>query len=250
MISGQDLAVSLFSGMATALGGLVAVLAGKAVLRTVPALLGLAAGIGFTVVFFDLLPEAVGAGSGLAALLGLFAGIVFGRSADLIFPHLNIRATGRTGSLVGFRPGNPVRTGYLFALGVFMHNLPEGMAIGAGLETGSRLGIILAAATALHNGPEGMALCGIMVLGGIAPFTAVAAAAGAGLAMPLGTVLAGLWIDVTPGMFSFVLALGAGSLLYIILSEIIPQSCRMHPLMTGTGMAAGIILSMALSLFL
>ncbi|MFZ5632735.1 MAG: ZIP family metal transporter [Bacillota bacterium] len=250
MLSGQDLAVSLVSGLATGLGGLAASLAGRAGVRTVPALLGLAAGIGFTVVFFDLLPEAVHAGSWPAAAGGLMAGIAFGRAAELAFPHLKISGSRTACGLVSARGGNILRTGYLFALGVAMHNLPEGLAIGAGLEAGRELGILLAAAIGLHNVPEGMALCGVIIMGGMRPPAAVAVTTGAGLALPLGTVLAGVWIGATPGMFSFILALGAGALLYIILNEIIPQSCRMHPSLAKAGMAAGTILSLALSLYL
>ncbi|MCL6610627.1 MAG: ZIP family metal transporter [Peptococcaceae bacterium] len=246
-----NLAVSILSGLATGLGGLLALAAGRAGAGVMPALLGMSAGIGFTVIFFDLMPGAVRAGSWTAAAGGLAAGIVLGKAADLVFPHLHA-----SGSRGAYRPapagagGNLLKTGYLFALGVAMHNLPEGLAVGAGLEAGKELGLLLAAAIGLHNVPEGMALCGVIILGGTGRAAALAVSAGAGLMLPLGTVLAGVWIAAIPGMFSFILALGAGAMLYVIVNELVPESRRMHPAQAGRGMAAGALISLAISLFL
>lgn len=248
MLAEKDLAVSVVSGLATGLGGLLAAVAGRAGPGIMPALLGLSAGIGFTVVFFDLLPEAVRAGSWLAAGAGMMCGIAFGRVAAMVFPHLKI--SGSCGIVSARVGGNLLRTGCLFALGVAMHNLPEGMAVGAGLEARRELGLLLAAAIGMHNIPEGMALGGVFIMGGVRPLSALAVATGAGLMLPLGTVLAGIWMDALPGMFSFILGTGAGALLYIITAELIPESCRMHPALARVGMTAGAALSLGLSLFL
>lgn len=249
MAADQNLAVSIVSGLATGLGGLMAALAGRVGAGIMPALLGLSAGIGFTVVFFDLLPEAVRAGSWLAAGAGVLAGVAFGRSAEAVFPHLKISGPcGACGLVPPGGGGNLIRTGCLFAIGVAMHNLPEGLAVGAGLEARRELGLLLATAIGMHNIPEGMALGGIFIMGGVRPLVALAVAAGAGMMLPLGTVLAGMWIEALPGMFSFILATGAGALLYIILSELVPESYRMHPALARAGITAGAALSLALSL--
>lgn len=251
MVPDQNLAASLLSGLATGLGGLLAVAAGRSGAGIIPAFMGLSSGIGFTVIFFDLLPGAVRAGSWAATAAGLAAGLAFGKAAGAVFPHLHPfwshracrPAPGRAG-------GNLMRTGYLFALGVAMHNLPEGLAVGAGLEAGPELGMLLAAAIGLHNIPEGMALCGIIILAGVSRLKALAVATGAGMMLPLGTVLAGVWMAAVPGMFSFILALGAGAMLYVIANELVPESFRMHPSLARTGMAAGAAVSLALSLLI
>lgn len=248
MVSGQDLAIVFVSGLATGLGGILAALGGRTAIRAMPLLLGLAAGIGFTVVFFDLLPGAVRAGSWTAASTGMAAGIACARLAGLVLPHTKVCGVGAACDLIPGRTGeNLFRMGYLFALGVAMHNLPEGLAVGAGLEAGRELGLLLAAAIGLHNIPEGMALSGVFIMGGARPPIAVAVSAGAGLLLPMGALLAGIWMAVTPGIFSFILALGAGVLFYIIINELVPGCLRMHPAMAGTGMAAGSLLSLTLS---
>lgn len=250
MLAEHSLAVSVVSGLATGLGGLLAAVAGRAGSRVMPALLGLSAGIGFTVVFFDLLPEAVRAGPWTAAGAGMLAGLAFGKVAAMVFPHLKISGhCGSYGLVSGVAGGNLLRTGCLFALGVAMHNLPEGLVVGAGLEARRELGLLLAASIGMHNIPEGMALGGVFIMGGVRPLPALAVTTGAGLMLPLGTLLAGVWMNALPGMFSFILATGAGALLYIIMSELIPGSFRMHPALARLGMTAGAVLSLALSLF-
>ncbi|MFZ5652449.1 MAG: ZIP family metal transporter [Bacillota bacterium] len=248
MISEQNLAVSLISGLATGLGGLLASLAGRMGVRAMPALLGLSAGIGFTVVFFDLLPQAVKSGSWALTAGGLLTGLAFGKMARRVFPHLNLTSPHRPGGFIeGGGRGGLQRTAYMFAMGVAMHNLPEGLAIGAGLEAERDLGMLLAAAIGFHNIPEGMALCGIFYMAGHGKAYAVAVPVTAGLMLPLGTLAAGIWTAALPGMLSFILATGAGTLLYIIASEIIPESCRMHPVLARAGMAAGVLYSLAMS---
>ena len=245
------LLVSFFSGLATGAGALLAVVVGRAGPIVMPSLLGFSAGIGFIVIFFDLMPEAVRSGSWMVAAGGFGLGYLFGKLADFLFPHLPVSRMRRSGHTApGSAKINLLKTGALFALGVAMHNLPEGMALGAGLEAGKGLGMLLAMAIGLHNIPEGMALCGVLILAGLGRLTAMTVVTGVGLMLPLGTVLSGAWLTAAPEMLSFILALGAGTMLYIIVSELIPQSCRMQPTLAKTGIAAGAILSLVLSIFL
>jgi len=248
LLTDEKLIISLLSGLATGMGGVLATLAGMAGIRVIPALLGLSSGIGFTVVFFDLLPQSLKTGSWQAALVGMLAGMAFGKFARLVFPHLSVSGNrGRGVFISGGKGGSILRTGYLFALGVAMHNLPEGLSIGAGLEADKDIGLLLAAAIGFHNIPEGMALCGVLAMGGLRPILALAIPVGVGLTLPLGTMLAGLWMAAIPGMLSFILAIGAGTLLYIIMMELIPESLRMHPPLARAGIAAGVLSSLVLS---
>jgi ZIP family zinc transporter len=51
-----------------------------------------------------------------------------------------------------------LKTGMLVALGLGIHNLPEGMAAFAGALEDPSLGIAIAIAIAIHNIPEGVAI--------------------------------------------------------------------------------------------
>ena len=50
---------------------------------------------------------------------------------------------------------NLLKTGIIVSIGLAIHNFPEGLAIGSGLEASTKLGIGLAIAICLHDIPEG-----------------------------------------------------------------------------------------------
>jgi len=231
------------------LGGLSAAVSGRLAAGAVPVLLGVSSGIGFVVVFFDILPEAVRIGGWIVTVAGFTGGIVIGGITEKVFPQLlDGGLSSRPGWGADRRRIDLLRTGYLFTIGVAAHNLPEGMAVGAGLEARPELGILLATAIGLHNIPEGMALSGVFLAGGKKPLFSVALAAGAGLILPGGALLTQTWISAAPPMIAFLLAMGAGALLYIILNDLLPCSLGLHPRRAGIGIAAGAAASLAFSI--
>lgn len=251
-----DIIVPLISGLATGLGGFIALLWGSSGLRSLSLLLGAAAGIGFTIVFFDLLPAAVELGSYGITAAGFFSGFLLGWLVNIALPHLHITGSCPTCShnsskLADTRASGRMglqKTAYLLALGMALHNLPEGLAIGAGFEAGIKLGLLLAFAIGIHNIPEGMALVGLLKASGKNNMAALSYAIGVGLFIPAGAFIGTTLLLVTPDSLSFMLALGAGTLLYVVWSELIPESCKMHRVFSRLGIAGGFLLSMAFSL--
>jgi len=69
---------------------------------------------------------------------------------DLTIPHIELTARSKND-----RKAKMLRRGTLIALGMTLHNLPEGLAVAAGYGYLHRLGLIIAIATMLHNIPEG-----------------------------------------------------------------------------------------------
>ncbi len=247
--------IPLISGLATALGGVFSSLCGGPGQKGLSLMLGAAAGIGFTIVFIDLLPAAVQIGSFSAAAVGFVCGILLGRMVDVLLPHLHVSGLCPTCSCTK-EPiaGSPfpagaglLKTAYLLGLGVALHNLPEGLAIGAGFEADEKLGIMLALAIGIHNIPEGMALAGLLRAAGQRHLKSVLSTAAAGLFIPAGAII-GQHFAVAPYSISAMLAVGAGALLYVVWSELIPESCKMHSFFSRLGIAAGFLLSVFISI--
>ena len=134
------------------------------------------------------------------------------------------------------------RTGLLVALGLGIHNFPEGMAtMGAALQD-TKLGLAVAVAIAVHNVPEGLAVA-----------VPVWAATGSrrkaflwsflsGLAEPAGAVLAFLLLGafLTPVLLSAMLGLVAGFMVYVSLDELVPSSREYgHEHLSILGVGAG-----------
>ena len=87
---------------------------------------------------FELIPQAVALGSMISAVVGVILGAAMMLLLDTIVPHSHM--SGKEDIAVE----NPEkfteldnsmkRMGYLILFGIALHNIPEGLAIGAGLE--------------------------------------------------------------------------------------------------------------------
>ena len=173
-------------------------------------LTGIATGV-LVYLFFDLMHEAVeqtGAKDFLSwvAFLGsLLVGYV-----GLVLIEQRQQGRNRTGPSKLFLP-------YMIALGMGLHNLGEGLAIGAAYMQGEWvLSGLLIMGFALHNGTEGFAIIGSAgkSLPGVKDMLMMGLLAG--LPTCLGTLISGF--AVSPYFTIMFFALAAGSLLYVILS--------------------------------
>jgi len=78
-----------------------------------------------------------------------------------------------------------LRTGELIAIGITLHNFPEGFVVAAGYTYMPRLGLIIAVAIMLHNIPEGVATAILFVKAGMKPFKIAILTFLSGLAEPV-----------------------------------------------------------------
>ncbi|MGE5654118.1 MAG: ZIP family metal transporter, partial [Bacillota bacterium] len=134
-------------------------------------------------------------------------------AADTFVPHVHVKDA-----------ASMARTGLLIAAGIALHNLPEGLAVGAGYGDNVQSGAAIAAAIGLHNIPEGMAMSLPMLAGGIGFWPVVAIATFAGLVTPIGAVIGSWFAHLSPTMLAFSLAFAAGAMVYITSDELIPLS--------------------------
>ena len=115
----------------------------------------------------------------------------------------------------------------LFILAIAIHNFPEGIASGLGFGTGDITNaLMIAGGIALQNIPEGMVVIAPMVSVGISPRRALFYAVLTGLVEIFGTLIGYLAITVTKALLPFLLAFAAGTMLYIICGEMIPEICK------------------------
>lgn len=108
------------------------------------------------------------------------------------------------------------RIAYLIAIGIGLHNLGEGLAIGAAYSLGEiALGSFLVIGFALHNTTEGLAI--VAPMAGDRPRLKRLAAVGAIAGLP---TIAGAWIggfSYSPIAATLFLALGAGAIFQVVL---------------------------------
>ena len=247
----ESLSYSFLAGISTALGAILVLLFGMPGRRILSALLGFAAGVMLAISAFDLIPEAIAFGSTLHAVIGFTLGAAMMYILDLIIPHAHM-----TGDFDGpVDPGHPheidpkkiLRSGYLIFLGIALHNIPEGLAIGAGLESSPELGLYIAVAIGLHNIPEGMATAGPLRSGGLGAAQVLLMTVFAGLMTPLGALIGLIFFGISEAFIGIGLGLAAGAMVYIASDELIPQSHGYHSHMANFGILGGFLIGFILT---
>lgn len=217
------------------LGILVALWLGKVLPRSWEGgLIGVATGV-LVYLFFDLMHEAVeltGARDGISWIT--FLGSLGVSLVGLVALESSQVFGGRSGNRILSLP-------YMIAVGMGLHNLGEGLAIGASYAGGEwALSMLLVAGFGLHNGTEGFGIVGaagktpmswrdVFLLGVIA-----------GAPTCVGTFLSGQ--GVSPYFTISFYTLAAGSLLYVVLSLTAMSYTATRRLQMTIGMFVGISL--------
>lgn len=250
--------VALISGAGgTGLGGFIGALFKSESNRTISLLLAFAGGVMTAMVCFDLLAEAEEAASQIAehgVVLVIFA-VALGVAVVYLLNHLIDRKTRKEVShtadehhpethddidelvhadhLNMHKRHNDSRlslfvAGVVMACAIALHNIPEGMTIGASFAVSDNLmwgtGMIMAVLIGLHNIPEGMAVAVPLISGGTGRVKATLLTAACGLPTVLGAWL-GFWLgDIGPLGLTMSLGFASGAMLYVVFGEIMPES--------------------------
>ncbi len=243
----------------TGLGGAVACMFRKDSDKTVSLLLSFAAGVMIAVVCFDLLTEALHVDEQAASVWLVVCGVTAGFIIIALLNALIDKATNhevahidenhpRTADsleelthanhLQEHREGRQPRSG-LFLAGLVMaaaialHNVPEGMVIGASFATtadqvlGNRGGLIMALVIGLHNIPEGMAVAVPLISGGMSKWHSVGITALSGAPTILGAVMGFLIGTIGQTALVVSLSFASGAMLYVVFGELLPESILM-----------------------
>jgi len=220
-------------------------------------LLSFAAGVMISIVCFGLVPKAFELSGIIVLISGLVIGavIVMGlnRFVDIITGQNDLKVHHTHEELYHEKqlihnPTGMLRSGMLMLFAIALHNVPEGIAIGAGGSYSFRLGFLLTLMIALHNIPEGMAISAPLLAGGINKLKVIIFTALAGSTTLLGGLI-GIFIG-SISQFAIALSLSAagGAMLYIVFGEIIPQSVimtknRLASIVTLFGIIIGLIIT-------
>jgi len=239
------LVLSTLAGLGTALGGLV-VLIKKPEKRLLGALMGLAAGVMLGLSFLKLLGEALDITGLHVAVLGFAAGAILMSVLDFVLPHLHFSVDER-----GLIPTKALRSSTLIAIGISLHNFPEGIAVAASYAYLPKLGLIMAVAMAVHNIPEGMAIALPLHASGSSKSHAFKIAFLSGIVEPVGALVASLFLgsllSLVPEIIPLGLAFAAGVMVLVTLDELLPVAhSQGHEHFTSFGVIAGLIITLLL----
>ncbi|MGE5557709.1 MAG: zinc transporter ZupT [Bacillota bacterium] len=217
------LLLSFFAGLSTIFGSLIGLFYRKPSPRFMGLTLGLSAGVMLIISFAELLPHSIETGGFGPAYLAFFCGLLLMLTVDFLVPHDFLGEHHKTGEK---KQARLLKTGLFVALGMAIHNFPEGIASFAGGLQDLRLGAAIAMAVMIHNIPEGLAVSAPIFAATGSRKKAFLWSFLSGMVEPVGALLSAFILApfFGPVLLGRLLAAVAGVMVFISLDELIPAS--------------------------
>ena len=249
------LATTLAGVVGTGIGGIIGALLQKNSNRVVSLLLSFAGGVMLSVVCFDLVTEAIETEVGIWVVIGaVAAGVVITYLLNFLIdqktnpevPHIDAnhpKTADDLDELIHSDHWNQHRAekdnrlglfvaGIVMASAIALHNVPEGMTIGASYASNDAVmgnaALLLAMLIGMHNIPEGMAVSVPLISGGMGKLKAVLITAASGVPTVLGALLGFALGEIGAIGLAMSLGFASGAMLYVVFGEILPQSILMY----------------------
>ena len=222
-------------------------------------LAGFAAGVMVAASIWSLLIPAIeqsndlGKLSFLPAFSGFWFGVLFLLVLDHSIPHLHV------GSEQAEGPKTKLGRTTMMVLAVTLHNIPEGMAVGAmyaGFLAGNAQitaasALALSLGIAIQNFPEGAIISMPLRAEGESKGRAFWGGVLSGVVEPIGAVVTILAAQLVIPALPYLLSFAAGAMLYVVVEELIPEMSQGRHSNLGTVFfAAGFSVMMVLDVAL
>lgn len=189
----------------------------------------------------------------IPAAVGFLLGILFLLVLDKVIPHLHVNEEEPEGIKASLKKLS------MLVLAVTLHNIPEGMAVGAVFAgmladngtitmTGA---LALSIGIAIQNFPEGAIISMPMCSTGVGKKRAFLNGLLSGIVEPVGALIT-IWMShyILP-FLPYLLAFAAGAMIYVVVEELIPESVEGKHSNIGTiSFAVGFVLMMCLDVAL
>lgn len=223
--------------------------------RTNKALLGFAAGVMVAASVWSLLIPAMemtgkdGFMRVFPCALGFILGVAFLLLLDVVTPHQHIADDESEG------PRSNLSKSTKLVLAITLHNIPEGMAVGAALAAvidqshfvGMASAIALSIGMAIQNFPEGAIVSMPLRLAGNSKNKSFLMGALSGFVEPVAAVITILLTSIILPGLPYLLSFAAGSMMYVVVEELIPETQEGEHSNVGTiGFTVGFIIMMIL----
>ena len=239
----------------TGMGGLVGAMLQNDSKRTVSLLLSFAGGVMLSVVCFDLVVEALETNVGVTFVsLSIAFGVaviyllnyIIDKNTNHEVPHIDASHPKTADDLDELIHSDHysvhyanhdnkftlIVAGIVMACAIALHNVPEGMTIGASYASNDAVmgssALVLAVLIGLHNIPEGMAVSVPLISGGMGKVKAVCMTALSGVPTIIGALLGFVIGELGPMGLAMSLGFASGAMLYVVFGEILPQAILMY----------------------
>ncbi len=207
-------------------------------LRVLNFMLGFASGVMVAAVFWSLLApatimaEEMSANGGPPANFVVASGFIVGAAflfvLDRFMPHIHFSIKNNNAEGMSTR----LRRSILLVLSITMHNIPEGLAVGVAFgAAGSGMGNmtlasagVVALGIGLQNFPEGAAVSIPLRREGLSRAKCFFYGQLSGIVTPIAGVIGAALVVYMKTLLPYALAFAAGTMLYVVVEQLIPES--------------------------
>ena len=223
----KSLIAGLLASFACGLGVIPLAIKGLRLDRHTGVAYGLAGGLMFSASVYNLILPGLTLSSTkitlegvVPVIIGILLGSAFLWYVDQYLSHERVE----TG--IWKRLGN--KSQILILIAMFVHSIPEGVAVGVGYASeevyATNLGNYIALAIAIHNIPEGLAVAIPMRAGGASINKCFWAAFLTSIPQPIAAVPASLLAWLVQPLMPVLMGFAAGAMIYLVLLELLPQA--------------------------
>lgn len=140
------------------------------------------------------------------------------------------------------------KRGLFVFVAMLFHSFPEGLAIGIGFATGDApFGLLMALAIAVHNIPEGVAISLAMRADGASIPKCALYSIASSMPQPIMAVPAAYAAWLFKPLMPLGLGFAAGAMLYLVVSELIPEALETSKAIASWGVIIGFCAMLALT---
>ena len=240
--------ISLLAGViGMGAGGIITALCGSRTDKVISIFLSFAGGVMMSIVFLELIPEAIDFSSIGTTVLGLVFGAILVMALNYL---MDIITKSNISSKNGKNNKNStsksklhetyaeyfhskdiltsqksmLRSGMIMMFAIALHNIPEGLALGAAGYHDASLGLTLAIMIGLHNIPEGMATSAPLISGGFSRLKTIILVLLTGATTVIGAAAGVIVGGISDLALAMSFAIAGGAMLYVVFGEIMPQT--------------------------
>ncbi len=208
---------ALLTALATGLGALPFIFVRNLSRRWQSRSAALAGGMMLSASVFSLSGEALRRGPPWELALGMLGGALFLSASSRL-------VEGRRWKISGLSEKDS-RKGILVLVGMSIHSIPEGIAIGVGYATGElEFGFLVALVIAVHNIPEGIAISLPLRARGVSVLHCVYYSVLSSFPQPLAAIPAVIAVSFFQGLLPAGLGFAAGAMIFLVIAELLPES--------------------------
>ena len=210
-----SLILGAIAALADVAGGLVLVRA-KGIERYLRYFVALGAGFLMAVALLEMAPESYRMSPRLGPILIMAGYCIVHLLEHTISSHFHYGEETHHGALVTRRTSTAV------LVGLSVHALFDGVAIGSGFAVTNWLGWLIFLAIFLHKAPEGFTMASVMLASGRSRTVALYSATGLAAATLLGVLV----IEIVPAWLAYGLPISAGVAIYVGATDLVPEVNR------------------------